>query len=428
MKLFGLMEDYVQHGTLNVLLPDGSQRRFGSGFPQATIHIRDRSTLQRIVRNPALEFGESYMDGAWDAGDEGLGTVIDITMRNFVGLIRRQAQRPLGFVHKMLQQGNRVRRAYRNVAHHYDLDEWLFRRFLDDGMFYSCAYFETPETTLEAAQQAKCRIIARKLRLEPGMRVLDIGCGWGGLALHLAAEHGVHVDGLTLSREQLQVARRECAARGLEDRVHFHLRDYREHRARYDRIVSVGMFEHVGQPYYRPFFEQVDALLKDDGVALIHTIGRTGSPTTTNAWLRRHIFPGGYTPALSEIATALEPTPLMHTDIEVWRLHYAQTLGEWSRRFQLARPEVAERFDERFCRMWEFYLATCESSFRHWDQVVYQVQLAKAHGIVPTTRNYLYDTRPHRPPATVIEPAAFQPRPSKPPPAWNPAPHDPGAA
>lgn len=190
------------------------------------------------------------------------------------------------------------------------------------------------------------------------MRVLDIGSGWGGLAMHLAREHGVSVDGLTLSGEQLRVAREECARRELDDRVAFHLRDYREHRGQYDRIVSVGMFEHVGQPYYGASFQQVNDLLKDDGVALLHTIGRTSAPGTTNAWLQRYIFPGGYTPALSELSAAIEPTPLMLTDLEVWRLHYADTLAEWFRRFQSVRAEVAERFDERFCRMWEFYLAS----------------------------------------------------------------------
>ncbi len=390
MTLFALLEQHVTHGTLNLAMPDGSIRRFGAGQPEATIRFRDPGTIRRIAYDPGFEFGQTYMEEAWNPGDEGLRAVLDMTMGNFAGFFSNRTRKPLGFLRKLLQQGNRVRRAYRNVSHHYDIDEWLFRRFLDKGMFYSCAYFERPDMTLEQAQEAKCRLLARKLCLEPGMRVLDIGSGWGGLALHLAREHGVSVDGLTLSREQLRVARAECVRNGLEDQVTFQLRDYREHHGQYDRIVSVGMFEHVGQPYYTSFFQKLDDLLNGDGVALLHTIGRTNGPGITNAWLRRYIFPGGYTPALSELSAALEPTPLMITDIEVWRLHYAETLAEWFRRFQATRTEVADRFDERFCRMWEFYLASCEGTFRHWDQVVFQVQAAKRHGVVPITRDYLY--------------------------------------
>jgi cyclopropane-fatty-acyl-phospholipid synthase len=389
MTLFGLLETHVRNGTLHLQLPDGSQRRFGSGPPEATIRFNDATTIRRIAYDPGFEFGQTYMEGGWDPGPEGLRAVFQVTMSNFAAMFRQQVARPLGFVHKLLQQSNRIRRSYRNVSHHYDLDEWLFRRFLDRGMFYSCAYFERPDMTLEEAQEAKCRLIARKLLLQPGMRVLDIGCGWGGLAMHLAREHGVSVDGLTLSREQLRVAHEESTRRGLDGQVQFHLRDYREHRDQYDRIVSVGMFEHVGQPYYRAFFQRVNDLMKNDGVALLHTIGRTSPPTTTNAWLRRYIFPGGYTPALSELSAAIEPTPLMITDLEVWRLHYADTLAEWLRRFQAVRAEVAQRFDERFCRMWEFYLGSCEGTFRYWDQVVFHVQMAKRHGVVPVTRNYL---------------------------------------
>ncbi len=390
MTLFGLLEQHVRKGTLEVHLPDGSARCFGTGQPRASIHFHDTEALRRIAYDPGFEFGQTYMEGRWTPGAEGLRALLAVTMDNFAGLLGQRGRSPMRFLQKVIQQSNRVRRSYRNVSHHYDLDEWLFRRFLDQGMFYSCAYFERPDMSLEEAQQAKCGMIARKLCLEPGMRVLDIGCGWGGLAMYLAETHGVTVDGLTLSQEQLRVARAECERRGLSDRVRFHLRDYREHGDLYDRVVSVGMFEHVGQPYYRAFFQKSVELLHSDGVMLLHTIGRTNPPATTNAWLRRYIFPGGYTPALSEVSAAIEPSELMITDVEVWRLHYADTLAEWYRRFQGVRAEVAERFDERFCRMWEFYLASCEGTFRHWDQVVFHLQMARKHGLVPVTRDYLY--------------------------------------
>lgn len=389
MTFFGLLEEYLREGTLAVQLPDGSHRSFGSGHPEASIRINEAAAVRRIAYDPAFEFGQTYMEGGWDPGEQGLRPLLDVTMSNFRAFFAQQGRRPLAFLQKILQQGNRIRRAYQNVSHHYDLDEWLFRRFLDKGMFYSCAYFARAGMTIEEAQVAKCRQIALKLCLKPGMRVLDIGSGWGGLAMHLASEHGALVDGLTLSREQLRVAQEECHDRGLDDRVTFLLRDYREHIGQYDRIVSVGMFEHVGQPYYRAFFRQLNDLLSDDGIALLHTIGRTSPPGTTNAWLRRYIFPGGYTPALSELSSAIEPTGLITTDLEVWRLHYAETLAEWYRRFQSVRAEVAQRFDERFCRMWEFYLASCEGTFRHWDQVVFHVQIAKHHNAVPITRDYL---------------------------------------
>ncbi|MDD3518661.1 MAG: cyclopropane-fatty-acyl-phospholipid synthase [Chromatiales bacterium] len=391
--LLELLERQIRRGTLVVQLPGGITHVFGEGEPRAEIRFREPSAMARIAHDPAFEFGNTYMEGAWDAGGADLRAVLDVTVRNFASLLNQRAMLPMRWLRVVLEQGNRVRRAYLNVAHHYDLDEWLFRRFLDSEMFYSCAYFEREGMTLEEAQLAKCRLIARKLLLEPGMRVLDIGSGWGALAFRLASDFDVQVDGLTLSREQLRVAEAEAARRGLAERVRFHYCDYREHAVPaagpYDRIVSVGMFEHVGQPYFEAFFQQVDRLLADDGAALLHTIGRTQPPGGTNPWIRRYIFPGGYTPALSEIVAAIEPTALMTTDVEVWRLHYADTLAEWFRRFQAVRRDAAAHFDERFCRMWEFYLASTEAAFRHWDEVVFHVQMAKRHGVVPTTRDYL---------------------------------------
>jgi cyclopropane-fatty-acyl-phospholipid synthase len=260
-------------------------------------------------------------------------------------------------------------------------------------MYYSCAYFAAPGLDLEAAQRAKAEHIAAKLRLAPGQRVLDIGSGWGALALHLAQHHGVRVTGLTLSRRQLAVAERAAAERGLCDRVQFLLQDYREHVGEYDRVVSVGMFEHVGRPFYARFFRQVARVLQPGGVALLHTICRLGPPGTTNAWVRKYIFPGGYSPALSELTDGIEHSALKVMDMELLRRHYALTLNAWQARFQRHRAEVAERMGEAFCRMWEFYLAACEASFEIGDLAVAQVQLAARVDAVPLTRDYLYTPR-----------------------------------
>jgi cyclopropane-fatty-acyl-phospholipid synthase len=281
-------------------------------------------------------------------------------------------------------------RARRNVGRHYDLDAGLFRRFLDEDLHYSCAYFQEGDMTLEAAQRAKCEHVARKLRLRPRERVLDIGSGWGGLGLHLVREWDVDVTGLTLSQDQEEESRRRAEQSGLAHRLRFLREDYRDHEGTYDAVASVGMFEHVGRPGYRTFFDRLRSLLAPEGRALLHTIGRSGPPTRAHNWIRRRIFPGTYIPALSEIAVPLERSGLVLTDVEVWRLHYAWTLHEWNRRFQDARDEFRQRLGERFCRAWEFYLQGCESSFIWGDLVVFQLQLARANHAVPVTRDYLY--------------------------------------
>lgn len=385
-----LLERRIREGTLRLRLPDGSARTFGHGGPVAEWIIHAPRTLGRIARDPEYALGETYMAGEWDAGEGGLTGLLLLLMRNFPETPPRGWRRLAEPLARTLQQWNRIGRSYRNAAHHYDLDEWLFRHMLDREMHYSCAYFARADMDLEAAQRAKCAHLAAKLCLRPGQRVLDIGCGWGGLALFLAREHGVEVTGLTLSREQLRVARARAEAAGLTARVRFELQDYREHRGTYDRIVSVGMFEHVGRPQYLAFFDQVRGLLAPDGVAVLHTIGRLGPPGTTNPWIRRHIFPGGYIPALSEVAAAIERSGLFNCDVEVLRLHYARTLAAWQGRFQAHRAEAAARYGERFCRMWEFYLAVCEAAFQERDLAVFQIQLARRRDAVPLTRDYLY--------------------------------------
>ena len=380
----------IRHGSIHLSMPDGTLHKLGHGQPEAHWVFSDPRAKSRILRDYDLELGETYMDGCWHSRPGGLLRLLEVLMLNF-GETKEQGLRGTwAGLYKVFQQGNRIARSYRNVSHHYDIDEWVFRRFLDANMFYSCAYFERPEQSLEEAQLAKCRLIMKKLLLQPGQHVLDVGCGWGGMAFYLAEQAKVKVTGITLSKEQLRVARDEARRRNLSGRVEFLLQDYREHRGQYDRIVSIGMFEHVGPRHFKRFFEQVNALLAPDGVALIHTIGEAHHSRSTNPWIRRHIFPGGYIPSLSEMSRAVEDGPLMMTDVEVLRLHYAKTLSEWLNRFGSHRDEVADRMGETFCRMWEFYLAATSAAFRYWDLQVFHMQLARRHASVPVHRDYLW--------------------------------------
>ena len=322
-----------------------------------------------------------------------LGDLIDLCGRNLTGSAWLQPPGRFGRATQRLlrvcQQLNSRRLARRNVAHHYDLSDVLFGHFLDSDRQYSCGYFRTPQTSLEDAQIAKTTHIAAKLMLRPGMRILDIGSGWGGLALRLAKLADVHVTGVTLSEEQAMIARRHAEEANLTSKVSFKLQDYRDVEGQFDRIVSVGMFEHVGVPNYSTFFKAIVRLLSDDGIALLHSIGRKGMPEVMSAWVRKYIFPGAYIPSLSETLKAIELTGLWVTDIEVLRLHYAETLRCWRERFLQHVPAIRAVYDDRFCRMWEFYLATSEVGFRYKDLMVFQMQLAKQVDAVPLTRDYI---------------------------------------
>jgi len=382
-----LLRKNIQYGKLNLHMPDGNVHRFGKDGLEVNWHIRDKKAIQRIARDWEFELGQTYMEGGWDTGGEDLRLLLGILRTNFP--INPKGNWLTPFL-KVLKQFNRITRSYRNIAHHYDTDENIFRLFLDKEMYYSCAYFPEEGVSLERAQELKAGLIARKLVLEPGMRVLDIGCGWGSLAFHLATHHDVHVTGITLSKEQLRVAAEESRKRGLENKTDFLLADYREHESRYDRIVSVGMLEHVGVNHFPEYFSRVNAMLDQEGVALIHTIGNRLEGRQTNPWIERYIFPGGRIPSLGETVHGIEKSRLMVTDLEVWRMHYAYTLREWHRRFQAHREEIVDMKDEAFYRMWEFYLAVCDMSFEFANLVVFQCQLAKQHGIVPVTRDYLY--------------------------------------
>jgi cyclopropane-fatty-acyl-phospholipid synthase len=393
-----ILRRFVRHGRLTVRWPDQRLTTYAGAQdgPEAGMALLSRATVRRLVLNPALHFGEDYMDGTLVPLDCSIYELLDTLGMN---MMAQPNSHPLARLHTVLanlrrrfDQYNPAPRAQRNVAHHYDLNGRLYSLFLDRDRQYSCAYFPRGDETLEAAQLAKKRHIAAKLCLDrPGLEVLDIGCGWGGMALTLAREFGARVTGITLSQEQLTEARARAAAEGLADRVTFELLDYRAVQQRFDRIVSVGMFEHVGVGYYGDFFNTVARCLKPDGVALLHAIGRSDGPGSTNPWIAKYIFPGGYCPALSEVIPPIERSRLMVTDIEILRLHYAETLRHWRRRFAANRDAITAIYDERFCRMFECYLAGSEVAFRREGQMVFQIQLTHQVDAAPLTRDYIHE-------------------------------------
>jgi len=395
MILARLLSRVITSGRLRVIDARGRVRSFGDPNAEPiVIRLHDHAVQRKLLLSPALAFGEAYMDGRLTIEEGDLRGLIDLYTRNDPDCITHPLGRAANWLSvalRRLQQYNPVHRAQANVAHHYDLSGALYDLFLDADRQYSCAYFQDPNDSLETAQANKKRHIASKLRLAPGQRVLDIGCGWGGLGLYLADIADAEVTGITLSSEQLETANRRSREAGLDKRARFFRRDYRDETGRYDRIVSVGMFEHVGVGHFSEYFDKVRELLAEDGVFLLHSIGRMGPPGNTNAWLRKYIFPGGYSPALSETLAAVEKAGLWVTDIEILRLHYAETLRHWHDRFLANRDKVRALYDERFCRMWEFYLVGCEYAFRNWDQMVFQIQITRKPDAVPLTRDYMVD-------------------------------------
>jgi cyclopropane-fatty-acyl-phospholipid synthase len=395
MLLGRFLRSLVRIGQLTVIDADGKRHVFGQDtHPAVTIRLHDRALHWKLFLHPEVCAGDAYMDGTLTVENAAIYDFLDLIGRNaaanggdpFDGWMRR-----IDRLVRPLQQFNPIRRARRNAAHHYDLSGSLYDLFLDADRQYSCGYFSGPHDALDDAQRQKRRHIAAKLLLRPGMSVLDVGSGWGGLGLYLADRMGARVTGITLADEQLTVARARAAQRGLADRAQFFLRDYRQETGTYQRVVSVGMFEHVGRRHFDAFFSALRDQLTADGVALLHTIGRADGPGATNRWMRKHIFPGGYSPALSEIVPAIERAGLWVTDVEIWRLHYAETLRHWRIRFQANRERAKALYDERFCRMWEFYLAGCEMAFRWSGMVVFQIQIARRLDTVPLTRDYMVE-------------------------------------
>jgi len=384
----------IRDGDLKVTFADGHVRRYGNGTGlAAAITLHDATLPRRIVLSPDMAVGEGYMDGRLTIEDDDVYGFLSLAIRNIAAHGQPWYRRPLEalrWLKRGLDQFNPAARARSNAAHHYDLSGELYDLFLDADRNYSCAYFRDPGMTLDAAQEAKKQHIAKKLLIEPGMKVLDIGCGWGGMGLTLARDYGAEVTGVTLSEEQHAMANARAGKAGLSDKARFHLMDYRDVEGQFDRIVSIGMFEHVGVPQYDTFFDTVERLLKPDGIALIHTIGRSRPPGATSPWILKYIFPGGYCPAMSEAAAAVERHALVTTDVEVWRLHYAQTLRKWRERFEANLDRVRALYGDRFYRMWRYYLVASELTFRLDNQVVFQFQMSPKQDAVPLTRDYLY--------------------------------------
>ncbi|TNE34212.1 MAG: class I SAM-dependent methyltransferase, partial [Alphaproteobacteria bacterium] len=372
----------MTRGTLTVIDPAGKRHVFKgkAAGKSVTMRIHDRAALFKMSVYPKLYMGELYMDGRLTIEEGDLYEFLELLILNLDWSTNHRFSWLGDLVQKLIWLATRYNprgRSLNNVAHHYDLSDELYELFLDKNRQYSCGYFKTPEDDIDLAQVQKMTHIAAKLDLSPDQKVLDIGCGWGGLARFIAENSDAHVTGVTLSKNQLAYAKRLAGEKGLENKVTYSLTDYRDVAEKFDRVVSVGMFEHVGEPHYMEFFAKVKEVMKKDGVALIHTIGAANSPSPINPWIDKWIFPGSYLPSLSQMATVAEKIGLYITDVEVLRVHYAETLKAWRKRFNENRDKARTIYDERFCRMWDFYLASVEAAFRHGSLIVFQMQLAR---------------------------------------------------
>ena len=382
-------------GTLEIIDSNDKTYKFGNSNPHVCIRLNNKSIERKLFLNPNLHIGEAYMN-------EEL-VVEKGTIEDFLNLITNcyddfisnnkfyKFYEYLSSIFMPFQQINQLVNSKKNVAHHYDINEDLYKLFLDQDMQYSCAYFHNDNMTLDQAQYDKKKHIINKLRIEEDMKVLDIGCGWGGLALQIAKETGAYVKGITLSENQYATAKRRAQEEGLSDKVEFALQDYRHEENKYDRIVSVGMFEHVGVNYFPSFFSKTYDILKESGIFLLHTIGQKSEPSATSPWIRKYIFPGGYIPSMSEIIKVCEKQKIIISDIEILRLHYAHTLSRWYRNTMENKEKIIKMFDERFFRMWEFYLLASKYSFINMGNVVFQIQISKNINNLPPTRNYIYN-------------------------------------
>ncbi len=393
--LFSILKKINFNGTLDIIDFNGQKYTFGEGLPYSKIRFANNSIKKKLLRNPSLYLGEGYMNKEIILEEGTLDNFLNIITSCYDDFLSKnflfRAYENISSFFKQFQQINKLINSKKNVAHHYDLDERLYRLFLDKDMQYSCAYFPNDNFNLEQAQIEKKIHIINKLNINDNMSVLDIGCGWGGLSLQIAKETGAKVKGITLSKNQLSTAQKRAQEEGLSDKVTFALQDYRHEVDQYDRIVSVGMFEHVGVNYFQTFFSKTYSLLKRNGVFLLHTIGQRGRPTATSPWIRKYIFPGGYIPSITEILNVCEKQNINITDIEILRLHYAKTLDLWYKNVLNNRKKIIELFDEKFYKMWEFYLLISKYSFINMGNVVFQIQIAKNINNLPITRNYIYN-------------------------------------
>lgn len=388
-----MVAQLVSMGDLSITWPDGTTERYGDGAGEAVhLTISDAGLIKRLMRNPELALGEGYMEGGLTLAQDDLTGFLRLISRNVRANGSGRFSAAAAGARKGMRriaQHNPLAIAKRNVEVHYDLPPELYELFLDENLQYTCGYFSDPDMDIDAAQIAKMNHIGQKLLIEPGMRVLDIGCGWGGLSIHLAKHFGAEVTGVSLSKEQLATAKKRAEAAGVADKIDFRLLDYRHLDETFDRVVVVGMMEHVGQPQYPVFMNQIAKVLAPDGVALVHTIGRTTPPGQTSPFIHKYIFPGGYIPALSEVMEEVEKTDLMPADIEVWRDHYTRTLQAWKDKFEENVDGVRAMFDEKFVRMWRYYLTASEMSFAELGLVIFQIQMSHNQHAVPLTREYL---------------------------------------
>ena len=393
--LFSLLKKINFIGTLEIIDSNNKSHVYGSSNPFIKIRLTSKSIERKLFRNPGLHLGEGYMNHEILIEEGTIEQFIDIVTLSYDDFIKHNIfykyYENISSLFKPLQQINELVSSKKNVAHHYDLNEDLYKLFLDDDMQYSCAYFHNQNINLNQAQLDKKKHIINKLQIKENMKVLDIGCGWGGMAIEIAKTTGAKVKGITLSENQYVTAKKRAQEEGLSEKVNFAIQDYRHENDTYDRIVSVGMFEHVGVKYFNIFLKKSYNLLNDSGVFLLHTIGQRGKPTATSPWIRKYIFPGGYIPSMSEILKISEKLNINITDIEVLRLHYAHTLTHWYRNTLKNKDKIVKMFDSRFFRMWEFYLLISKYSFINMGNVVFQIQIAKNINNLPLTRNYIYN-------------------------------------
>jgi cyclopropane-fatty-acyl-phospholipid synthase len=395
MRLVGFLNNLFKKG--GFVLIDANSKKYIIGSPDKskplTLKLLNKDLHYKLLINPDLYFGEAYMDGSLVIENGSISEFLELAFQN----IGRGEINSFGYILKKIKgtfryltNFNFVKRSKENVAHHYDISDDLYEIFLDSKRQYSCGYFKNDDDTLETAQQNKINHIIKKLNIKSNQKVLDIGCGWGHLAIEIAKQSKCEVTGITLSENQHRYAKAKAKEYNLENQVQFKLCDYRNLKEKFDRVVSVGMFEHVGRKFYKTFFKQVNQLLKYDGLALIHTIGSINEPRDPQPWISKYIFPGGYTPSMSEVVGPIEKSGLIISDLEVLRMHYAHTLKNWKERCITNKSKITSMFDEKFFRMWEFYLASCEMVFKLGDQVVFQFQLTKDLTTAPNTRDYIY--------------------------------------